>query len=310
MISLGHDSGVAYFPDVSPLDSFPTYSHMPYPATVFNVMIASPGDVLPERNLIRDVIHEWNAVNSLDRNVVLMPVGWETHSTPEMGDRPQEIINKQILQNADLLIGVFWTRLGTPTGEATSGTVEEIEEHVASGKPAMIYFSLVPVRPDSVDESQYSALKEFKSELQEKGLYETYESLDEFRDKLIRNLSSAAITYCSPDLPKSDDPESLPEKKTVTISDEATDLLLAASTDAHGIIIHVRSSSGLCVQTAGKNFVPTRNARVEASWDAAVRELVRYGLIQSSGGRGETYKVTAQGYIAADHIKERRSGGN
>jgi hypothetical protein len=86
------------------------------------VMIASPGDVAKARQLARDVIHEWNAVNSDDRKKVLMPIGWDTHSSPEMGDRPQAIINKQVLAGADLLIAIFWTRLGSPTGKAASGT--------------------------------------------------------------------------------------------------------------------------------------------------------------------------------------------
>ena len=90
-----------------------------------------------------------------------MPLGWETHATPEMGDRPQAIINGQLLKKADLLIAIFWTRIGSPTGAAKSGTVEEIEEHIGAGKPAMIYFSSAPVRPDSIDEKQYSALREF-----------------------------------------------------------------------------------------------------------------------------------------------------
>ena len=91
-----------------------------------------------------------------------MPVGWETHSSPEMGDRPQAIVNRQVLADCDLLVAILWARLGSPTGEAPSGTVEEIEEHLAAGKSAMIYFSTAPVRLDSVDSEQYSALLEFK----------------------------------------------------------------------------------------------------------------------------------------------------
>src|ERR1035438_1672620 len=49
-----------------------------------------------ERRIARDVIHEWNAVNSKSQNTVLQPVGWETHASPAMGDRPQEILNLQI----------------------------------------------------------------------------------------------------------------------------------------------------------------------------------------------------------------------
>ena len=37
---------------------------MPYSATVYKVMIASPRDVVPERNVIREVLSEWNVVNS------------------------------------------------------------------------------------------------------------------------------------------------------------------------------------------------------------------------------------------------------
>jgi hypothetical protein len=34
-----------------------------------------------------------------------------------MGERPQQILNKQILATCDVLVGVFWTRLGTKTPE-------------------------------------------------------------------------------------------------------------------------------------------------------------------------------------------------
>ncbi|MCL1628273.1 DUF4062 domain-containing protein [Roseibaca sp. V10] len=99
---------------------------MPYNASVFSVMIASPSDVAKERMLIRETIHEWNDINAKAAKSVFLPVGWETHSAPDLGGRPQDIINKNVLKHCDFLIGVFWTRLGTPTGEFESGTVEEI----------------------------------------------------------------------------------------------------------------------------------------------------------------------------------------
>jgi len=48
---------------------------MSYIATTFNVMIASPGDVASERAMIRDAVYEWNAVHSISRKIVLLPVG-------------------------------------------------------------------------------------------------------------------------------------------------------------------------------------------------------------------------------------------
>ena len=77
---------------------------------------------------VRDVLDEWNSVNGARRGIMLFPLGWETDVAPEMGDEPQKIINKRILKDADLLVGIFWTRLGTPTSGYASGAVEEIEE--------------------------------------------------------------------------------------------------------------------------------------------------------------------------------------
>lgn len=85
---------------------------MAYTATVIPVMIASPGDVAEERQVIREMIHEWNDINSARSKVMLTPIGWETHTSPELGVRPQELINQRLLVDCDLLIGVFWTRLG------------------------------------------------------------------------------------------------------------------------------------------------------------------------------------------------------
>jgi hypothetical protein len=50
-----------------------------------------------------------------------------------------------------LLVGIFWTRIGSPTGEADSGTLEEIERVGNAKKPIMLYFSKVPIEPDKID---------------------------------------------------------------------------------------------------------------------------------------------------------------
>lgn len=94
-------------------------------------------------------------VHSIDRSTIVEPVLWETHSRPAFGDRPQELLNQQLVKNCDLLIGAFWTRLGTPTGKAESGTAEEIEQFRSEGKPVLLYFSSAPAMPESIDPDQY-----------------------------------------------------------------------------------------------------------------------------------------------------------
>jgi hypothetical protein len=159
-----------------------------YQATVYRVLIASPSDVPDERHIIPEVIHGWNDLHSVDMAVVLLPVKWETHATPEMGERPQAIINKQIVEECDILLGVFWTKLGTPTGKAESGTVEEIKEFRDRGKRVLLYFSSKPVDLDSVDLDQYNRLKAFKQECFENGIVFPYTSSDELRGLLHRHL--------------------------------------------------------------------------------------------------------------------------
>jgi len=136
---------------------------MPYNAKVFRILIASPGDVSEERDIVARTIQEWNDLRSFERKTVLLPLRWETHSTPELGSRPQAIINRQVVDHCDMLVGVFWTRLGSPTGEAPSGTLEEIDRVGKAGKPVMLYFSRVKADLDAIDLEQFKRLKEFKT---------------------------------------------------------------------------------------------------------------------------------------------------
>lgn len=46
-------------------------------ATVCEVLIASPSDVVAERRTVQEVIHAWNATHSADFNVVLLPILWD-----------------------------------------------------------------------------------------------------------------------------------------------------------------------------------------------------------------------------------------
>jgi hypothetical protein len=278
---------------------------MSYRASVIKVMIASPSDVAIERTIIRDVIYEWNAVHSEDRGIVLMPVGWESHSSPAMGDRPQEIINKQILKGCDLLVAVFWTKFGTPTGKADSGTAEEIDEHLASGKPALIYFSSEPVVPDSIDVDQYRAVKEFEREKMSKGLIERYESKTEFREKLARQLAQTVIrefgksNAAEDDLPISND---VSEHQQIPITDAARELLIEAAKDKSGVVMRLDTMSGSHIQTNGRDFIQSGDSRTAARWRGAVDELERLGFVEDRGGKREVFFVTHQGYEAAERF--------
>ena len=152
--------------------------------TKYKILIASPSDVVEERKVIPKVIENWNSTNSDYYGAILKPVLWEIDAIPEMGKRPQDIINEQLVNDCDILIGTFWTRLGTPTGKADSGTIEEIEEFLEKNKPVMLYFSSIPIDPKKIDIEQYKKLSDFRNECKENGLHTPYESIHQLEQKL------------------------------------------------------------------------------------------------------------------------------
>lgn len=282
---------------------------MPYNANVFKVMIASPSDVAVERNVIREVLSEWNVIHSDTRKVVLLPVGLETHTSPEMGERPQAIINKQILKDCDVLVGVFWTRIGTPTGDYASGTVEEIEEHIKTGKPTMLYFSAAPVVLDSIDASQYAALKAFKESCKSRGLFETYGDTNEFKDKFYRQLElklnqdTYFTEHSATTADRASSVSSVPD--VPVLSREAQTLLKEAVQDPKGRIFQVSTGQGMAIQTNGKGFVEANNPRSSAIWEGALEELEQSGLIVERSGNVDprfnnaSFYVSRKGYEVA-----------
>jgi hypothetical protein len=168
---------------------------MPFHATALRVFIASPSDMPEERDIAASVITEWNDLNASTDGVVLLPVRWETHSMPEAGIGPQNAINRQLVDSCDILIGMFWTKLGTSTGAAESGTVEEIDRFVETDRPAMLYFSRRPIDPAKIDQAQHARLHEFQAATYQKALAGTFNSLENLKHVLTRDLTRRIRSY-------------------------------------------------------------------------------------------------------------------
>ncbi|MGJ8649584.1 MAG: OST-HTH/LOTUS domain-containing protein [Opitutaceae bacterium] len=202
---------------------------MAFSATVYRILVASPGDVGEERDIIPEVINEWNAVSSFATKIILMPLKWESHSSPLLGGRPQEIINEQIVKDADLLVGVFWTRMGTHTGKAVSGTAEEIQQFVDAEKPVMLYFSQSPIDPDKIEIDQFTALKKFKDKMRLKGLTETYSGTIDFRQRFTRQLAINLNNLIDSLAEKEKKKGKQPSRKATTLKKEAVKSLTSVS---------------------------------------------------------------------------------
>jgi hypothetical protein len=102
---------------------------MSFNTKVYRVFIASPGDVPKEREQLRLAIHQLNEDTSID--AIFIPILYEKLA-PRGGHYPQKHINENGLDTCDILISLFWTKLG-------EGTIEEIKRHLDAGKYAMTY---------------------------------------------------------------------------------------------------------------------------------------------------------------------------
>ncbi len=161
---------------------------MSFKSETYLVLIASPSDLAEERQAATEAVNDWNAQHAVAESVVLLPIKWETHATPQSGVRPQKAIYNQLVRGCDILVGMFWTKIGTSTGAAESGTVEEINQFVSAGKPALLYFSSRPIDPNKIDLKQHKKLKTFKNATYKKALTGGFSGVDELRQTLLRDL--------------------------------------------------------------------------------------------------------------------------
>ena len=161
---------------------------MPKSVTEIAVLIASPNDLKDTRAFVRDTINTWNDNQGKDRTVRLAPRMWESHAAPVLGERPQGVINRQVVDPSDIAVALLWHRFGTPTGEAASGTAEEIERLVEHGKHVSVYFCEAPYPPD-VDTAQLETLRAYRKSWEPRGLVWTYTTEGQLREQLLRHLT-------------------------------------------------------------------------------------------------------------------------
>lgn len=159
------------------------------------VFVSSPGDVQEERSRITKVFEELNATVAADKGLVLEPVRWESHASAEIGDGPQEVINRQLGHDFDVFLGIMWQRFGTPTKEADSGTEEEFLHAYAAWEQdrrrrILFYFCERPPAkwpPDDIE--QVAKVAKFRKELETKGVVGTYVTLEDFTDRVRQDLT-------------------------------------------------------------------------------------------------------------------------
>ncbi len=161
--------------------------------TVYKCFIASPGDTANEREVCDSVFQEINNTQGQQFNFRIESKKWENDARPSFGESAQDVINKQLVNNFQLFIGIMFTRFGIPTKVAESGTEEEfnLAYENKDNVEIMFYFNDEKISPDDIDTDQLSKVNAFKSKLSDKGgLYSKYIGITDFENKLRKHLQN------------------------------------------------------------------------------------------------------------------------
>lgn len=153
------------------------------PKTALRLFVASPRDVQAEREGMPKVIESLNSTIGKLMNVVVELWRWEVDAPPAVGE-PQALVNPE-LDQADIVVVIFWNRLGTSTLAGTTGTESEVLRSLKRWsevrKPElMIYFCQRPTRLDRPELEQRLKLLEFRERLSSLVLAIDYEDTDAF----------------------------------------------------------------------------------------------------------------------------------
>lgn len=147
---------------------------MPKALTRYTVLLSAPGDAARECDIADEELQKINRTHSGETGIEFYPTDWKRDSRADSGDEPQKLLNKQIVEDADIILAIFKERFGTPTSQYSSGTEEEIMLGLEMGKRVLVYFWEPGdgFAPSDVD--QFAKIAELKQRLQDKTVYKTF----------------------------------------------------------------------------------------------------------------------------------------
>ena len=281
-----------------------------FQADVYKVMIGAPSDIQEEINIAINAIYHWNHIHAEKQKTVLLPLHWSISAYPAIGQHPQKVINQQVVNKSDLLICIFGAKLGTPTNDYVSGSVEEIEEHIKAGKPVMIFFKNILSLKD-IDIEQVSRLREFKNAIGGKALYADYNSIVDFE-----RILSDKLSLCVNDnfIKEKIVVNGLERKKVENrpsheeLSEYDKDRLKSWTSADEPEFFQVHFEGGGCIYGLGAtNQYEIKNGREKIEWNSFFEKLLKLGLIEINGydkhgNPAYQLKETAYKYVKSHNL--------
>ena len=162
---------------------------MPKNVIQYDLLISCPGDITNEISIINDVVSQFNTQFSDALGISIRTKHWRKNSYAQSGGKPQALLNEQFVKDCDAAVAILWTRFGTPTDEYGSGTEEEIEIMLSSGKQVFMYFSDKSLSPSQMNGESYKKVQAFRDKYKDRGIYFTYSTDEEFKTLFFAHLS-------------------------------------------------------------------------------------------------------------------------
>lgn len=266
-----------------------------YIARTYRIMIGAPSDITAEIQMACDVIRHWNDFNSERDKIVLLPIHWSINSYPLSGNRPQKFLNKQLVEKSDLLICIFGTRIGTPTGKDISGTVEEFHEHVKADKDVMMFFKNTAENVSSLDIQQLQQLNEFKKSIKDFVLWCDYQKTEDFKNLLSEKLQ----LYINNHWLKEQQFEDKVSKPTINSLTEIDKERLVKWSEGDGeVLIFDTIEEGRTILIGDSEYAVS-NGKERAEWDDFFHRMcnINYAQIDRYDDYGNpVYILTKKGY--------------
>ncbi|MCL2670727.1 MAG: DUF4062 domain-containing protein [Clostridiales bacterium] len=152
--------------------------------TLFRVLLSSPSDLNPERAIVRKIVEEINDVHKFNQ-FGLQLISWEKDIAPTltMSSGQNTIDSVFKYDESDLIIGMFYKKLGTPVLGSKSGTVHEIEKAIESYQKRKLpeiklYFKKVSLTLDETSKQErenYEGIEEIRREYMELGIVQPFD---------------------------------------------------------------------------------------------------------------------------------------
>lgn len=172
-------------------------------ARIVRLFLASPSDTADEQQIVKAAIDDVNRGHGREEGFRIDLLAWKTDSYPAKGEDGQDVINQQ-MGDYDILLGLMNTRYGSPTGRASSGTVEEFNHALArfvehpEAMRIMFYFHDPLIRLSTIEPYEILQIQRFKQRLSDLGfLYGIYESPQQLAIDLRNHLPKLVKEFLS-----------------------------------------------------------------------------------------------------------------